>query len=607
MKIYKWCAIDAEGDVGKKGLLGVAFYSDEYQCYITDHEEIKQLLSYHANHGYTFLCHNAQYDIPVIFWQLKIPVKVVYFNGRFNRGEWKYDKRESYAQIWDTLALSGGISLRDLGRALHVEKYETPQRLLGIDPDRFTWFCDAHSKGECEECYAVRDAEIVWRFMESLCEQLASWGIKPKRRISNLAVSVWRELDHPENIRLENFNARKLSREAFHGGRVETFKLGRISNIFMADVASMYPSILQNTPYPDPTGIIYLRNPQITYFPTEGEGVIDCDITVPNMHVPPLPYSDRGTIKYPIGRIRGCWTLGEIRYAITLGCTLNRIYRLAYSPKSVYPFTSFVGVLWEMRKAYEEKGDPRSFFAKLLMNNLYGRLGVADTMQQKTIYPYDENVPLDKQPRDWWYTNDGELYLVEEKDKKFGGDFANVMWAAQTTAYARIKLHQYIILQGQDIAYCDTDSIFSTKPIVGLGEGLGSLRSPEEYEEIIIAAPKMYAIKRYVHQMPDTWWTEPCKTHHQRECDDCRWYGKVKGVRRDMALKFMKEGIATYDQPIRPIAQGIRHIKAGTWVEVTKRNLEPAHRRQPINPDIILSGNGYSDTAPPMCGFPVRI
>ncbi len=579
---YKWCAIDAEGDVGGTGLLGVAFYSDFCTEYVVDTEVVKSRLLEHARAGYTFLAHNAQYDLPVIFWQLNINMKAVYFNGRFNRGEWRYDQRKPMAQLWDTLSLSGGISLAKLGNALGIRKYDTPQKLRGIDPDRYTWFCDAHNRGECEECYAIRDAEIVYRFVTSLTDQLAAWGVKPHRKISGIAVATWRALDQPSPILLRDWNVRKLSREAYYGGRVETFKLGHISPCYTADVVSMYPSVMLTTPYPDPAAMVYVRNPSVDSLPLECEGVADVELTVPTMYLPPLPYSHRGERMFPIGRLRGSWTILELRYALSLGCTVHRVHRLAFAHRSLYPFTNYIGMLWSMREAYKQSNDPRQLFAKLLMNNLYGRLGMREEVERQDVF-MSETMPKGGKGDSFNFNQiDGQPFWSKTRSDNFHNQWANVLWAAQTTAAARVRLHSYLTLQGDGLVYCDTDSVFSTRPIVGVGEGLGSLSDPTQYQSTVVAAPKLYALQELTGE----------------------WHAKAKGVSKEFALEYLRTGSATYRQPVKPRGQMQRGIAAGTWIEVTREHSLRPHRRHPTDPTYWERELGWSDTSPPVVPGP---
>lgn len=581
MSERKFCAVDAEGDVGKEGLLGVSFYSGDNGYWITDHSDIIRQLYRYANEGYTFICHNASYDIPVIWSQLGLKPEYTYYNDRLHHGTWKYDKRKPAAQIWDTLDLSGGIGIEALGIALGIPKYETPQSLTGEDFSKYKWKCEKHDIWECVECYAIRDAEICYMFMDGFSTVLAGWGVKPSARLSGIALDTWKVLDNPSNIGIKDKRIQNISRSAYYGGRVECFKYGRISPVYTADVASMYPSVMIETAFPNPQNMTYLKDIQVSQLPINYEGVAEVDITVPKCHIPPLPYSHKGERIYPVGRMRGFWTLLEIRYAMTLGCVVNRVYQVAYSPDSVYPFTNFINVLWTLRKEYKEKNDPRQLFAKLLMNNLYGRLGARESPERMIIKPapngYDSRKA--KVPYNSHYIGE-KLYLSKTDVLDFGSEWTNVLWAAQITSAARVKLHKFILLQGISIAYCDTDSIFSTKPINGLGKGLGQLEPQHEYKSAIIAQPKLYALQDF----------------------NGEWQAKGKGVKGSVALQFLRGQAVSFMKPIKP-KEGIRRgLEPGMWISVTRERRTNNYRRHPTNVQALFDDYGFSETEPLVSG-----
>lgn len=574
----KWCAIDGEGHVGQEGLLGVAFYSDQSQEYLTDHLQIRAAIQWYAERGYTFLAHNAKHDLALIFWELRIPMTAVHMNGRFYCGEWRYKKRHPYCQLWDTYALSGNLPLESLGVALQTPKYPTPQRLTGRDPDRYQWVCEPHGIGECECCYALRDAEIIYRFVTELERTVNAWGSPIKRRLSSLSASIWRSLDSPAEVGIREWKIRRAGHRAFYGGRVETFKLGRISPCYVADVSSMYPSIMASAPYPDPAYLNTITDPHPRAVPIDCEGLAEVTIRVPRMYLPPLPYSYKGILQYPVGVLRGWWPLAELRYALTQGCIADRWHTVIWSSQNLYPFSQFISTMWAARQAFEAQGDPRALFAKLLMNNLSGRLGMNDVVEEERITPDDPTKPFASLHKDGWYRIGDRLYLTETREKQRWNPWANVMWAAQTTALGRVRLHRHLLEAGSDVLYCDTDSVFSRAPINGLGEGLGALRDKGFFPAVQLARPKMYA-----HELPDG-----------------SWQAHVRGVPTRVALEYIRTGHATYREPISPRQQQHRHILAGTWLDVEKKHPALPHRRTPVDPSALESDYGWTDTLPPV-------
>lgn len=578
MKEYKWCAIDAEGDVGKLGLLGVSFYCDTHSGYITNHDSIRNLIYSFAGNGYTFIAHNAEYDLSVIFSQLGIPMRAVYFNDRFNRGEWRYDENRAHCELWDTLNLAGGIGLLALGKAIGYPKYETPASLTGEDIDQYRWKCEKHNQWECIECYAIRDAEIIYRFMSDLTDTIRGWGVSPQRRLAGLAEKVWRALDAPSSITIGSAIYRTMARQAYRGGRVEAYKYGRIAPLYTADVSSMYPSVMRELLFPNPAMLRYRKRPWSQRWYDQDEGVANVSIHIPNMYVPPLPHHANDELRYYVGTITDTWSIQEIRYAVSIGCSIKRVHWVLSTDQLVQPFVNFIDTLWAMRQAYAGSHDPRELIAKLLMNNLYGRLGMRESLVRKDIWLETGPALIDHQPYNGWHTSDGQLYLTYERKQPHSDVWANVMWAAQITAGARIKLHKYQVLQGDGLVYSDTDSIFSSKPIVGVSEGLGGLRVDGTYKSALIAGPKLYALEDY----------------------DGQWFAKGKGVPRKHALEYLRGERVTYGTPITPKAQARKGIKAGTWIDVTRKRQYVPSRRQIHDPAALESEWGFSETSPPV-------
>jgi len=94
-------------------------------------------------------------------------------------------------------------------------------------------------------------------------------------------------------------------------------------------------------------------------------------------------------------------------------------------------------------------------------------------------------------------------YYKDSKDMHIGSNQTNVVIAAFVTAQGRLKLYSELRKIGQDLVYCDTDSVFYIKgkyePL--LGDYLGMFTNeidPAEGTEIIefvSAGPKNYSYK----------------------------------------------------------------------------------------------------------------
>lgn len=572
----RFCAIDVEGDAGEKGILGVAFYCPEIQEYVTDRNRIIAILKALAIKEYLFIAHNAEYDCAVIFWQLGLDCKMIYYNGRFNHAEWRWHPRRKMAHIWDTLALAAHLSLAKLGDSMGIPKYETPQVLEGIDPNRYKWFCESHNRGECLECYAIRDAEICYRYFDSYVSFLSQYGVAPKRTLGSSAVALWRKLDSPNNVGIRSERIDALARASYHGGRTEVFKVGTIPSVYMADVVSMYPYVMKTNPMADMDKITYLEGGGISAKVLKYEGVSEATVYHPDRHVPCLPVVSNDKLYFPIGNFRGTWAHSELRAAVERGVRIREIHTSTYSTRVCFPYLTYIDTLFALRAEFKKRGDARQAVVKIILNALYGRMGLSSEQEERRIQPVTAKDTMASLQGWELIPSDGVLYASKHKRMKKLNDWANVLWASNITAYARVHLLQYLEWQGDNLVYCDTDSVISTAPIQGLGEGLGSLEDQGHFQEALILAPKLYRLIR----------------------DSGEKVVRAKGVPRSVAEDYILKGEAEFSAPYKPTESLQQDQTAGVWRVIKKhRHLTPA-KRQPVSDHYRDTGEGNSDTIP---------
>lgn len=568
-------AFDAEGDAGERGIQGCAFYGEGIAEYFTEPSAIRARLIDLYEQGYDFVAHNAEYDIAVIMWQLDIPTAIITYQGRFHHGEWKQTDTSRKATIWDSLSLAGYTSIAGLGDALGIPKYKTPQRLLGKDPDRYDWKCDIHGVWECEPCYAIRDAEICYRYFQAYLQFVNDYGVQPRHTLASTAVALWKEWDKPSVIGIRSRRMAELGRLAYHGGRTEVFIYGNTGTIYAADFDSMYPSVMRDMPMPDPNGLHYIEGGGITKRILQYEGVTEAYVYVPPMHVPPLGVSINGRYQFPIGYVRGAWANCELRAALERGCRIERIYRAVYSERIVNPFITFVDVLHTLKRDYKKSNDARYEVAKRLMNSLYGRMGLSGEQEKKVVRPATKSdTPHSIIGWEMHIGHTGIMLAKVTRMNRLPKD-ANILWAVNITAYARIKLLSVMEAQGADLVYTDTDSIFSRKPIIGLGEGLGQLTDEGVWDESLFLAPKMYRLMSV--------------KKGERV--------KAKGIPKDVAKEYIERGEVTFSRPWRIGEAMVTGDAVGSWHEVTKRTMLLPAKRHLLNPDW-RAINGYSETQP---------
>lgn len=570
------CVFDVEGASDERGIQGVAIYSATTVTYETDVQKALDILADECHRGCTLVAHNAEYDISVLFWQLREKVECRYYDGTFNHALWWYHEEDKPATIIDSLHLAGNLSVALLGEAIGLPKLQTPQRLLGRDPDRYAWVCEKHGIGECEECYAIRDAEIVYRYMETYISDLGTYGVPFRRRLGSTAVNIWRNTDGKDDVSIKSESMRTLARKAYHGGRTECFKIGTLRNLNVYDVTSMYPSVMYDEVFPDPHSLQYANGKARTLALLEYEGVSDVDIVIPDTYIPLLPVNIDNRLVYPVGMVRGTYTHVELRAAVEAGCTILHTYDTLYSTDTVRPFRHFVETMWAKRLYYKEKRDPREHVVKILLNSLYGRMGMHGDQTYTRIAPLAPGQRI----QDCHGYEVGEMggVLCRRKDSVLmhPSPDANVMWAAYITAYARLRLWRYLLQAGSSLVYCDTDSVVTTGVLTEEEYALGALRFEGHYDEGEFLAPKMYSLTTLDGER---------KVH-------------IKGIPAKVREQYMRDAAVDYDAPYRILESWRLGEKPGVWHVVHKERMQLPAKRQIVREGEFTPDMRWYDTVP---------
>lgn len=573
-------AIDAEGDAGDTGLLGVAYFDGESGFYITDKESNYDCLFDYANSGYDFVAHNAQYDLAVIFWQLDIDAQAIFYNQRFNHGRWFYNKEKPAARIWDTLSISAFLSLAKVGEGIGIKKLPTPYSLLenGRNGDR--WICKRHLIWECVECYAIRDAEICYAYFNYYKSLLSEYSVAPKHTLGSAAISIWKKTDPNQSDYIRSKSLAEFIRQSYHGGRTEPYKYGHVNTVYTADVQSMYPYIMATKPMPDTHNLKYIDHEHDDISLLQYEGVSECLVKHPPAYIPTLPLYLESKLLFPVGIFRGVFNHCELRAAIARGTEILTLYRTAYTPTLCEPFKNFISQLIAYRLELKAKKDPRELVVKIILNSLYGRMGLKPGQEQSTYIRWDGKKPLsDFKGYDIDIQPFG-IFLNKTIERNQVSHDANILWATYTTACARLRLLEFMELQGENLVYCDTDSIYSLSPILGSSEGFGNLNPEETFDRGYFKGPKLYRLER----------------------SDGDNKTRARGVPKQYADIFLDYGYAEFSSPLT-VKEALRQRKnAGEWVMMHRTQKFTYSKRQILNPSILFEGKGYSDTIPLFIG-----
>lgn len=450
--------------------------------------------------------HNLQYDLGNLFGDDLDTLDLCMVGGRLIRAVWQGIIFLDSFNLFPT-------KVATLGRALNLEKLDF----------------DARSKA-----YVFRDCDIVREALERLIETCREFGVEyPANTLGGLCVKLWQAMGG------ENWPDHSLeSRAAIFGGRVELFSRGGRGNIAWTDINSLYPWAMTHE-FPRELELRKDRNMPLAPF-----GITTATVHVPEQFIAPLPYRvterdrlsgvyDRAII-FPCGTFTGTWTNHELRTAIELhGVTVKRIHAQYAASEGVACYRDFVLAFYERRMA--QKNEAYRLIYKLLMNNLYGQLGMGGGVTRTAVLTPEREHELRQGLRTATVFGSAIMFDVRIPLP----DHVNYAHAAHVTAYGRTRLMEFArAVAPENLIYCDTDSLMFFNPFGSplpfpTGDGLGVMKLEGMGRRIDVRAPKTYEI--VARSGRGRWKKHP----------------KAKGVPKAHAQHFLDTGWAEYDAPFK--------------------------------------------------------
>lgn len=478
--------------------------------------------------------HNTQYDLGNLVADELDRINVTMVGGRLVTATWDNVKFNDTANIFP-------MPLKKLGETVGIKKLE-----MDVNNPDYVW-------------QDVRIVEAGVKLLRSICDE---YQVEPAATLGGLCVRIWQAMggyNWPCSL--------QSAREAFFGGRTELWAPAMEGNLWYTDVNSLYPSVMrQKFPTGDDLwfGLDNLdRAKELLVSDKECYGLIEAEILIPDMRVAPLPVRrDDDSVYFPIGRVCGWWTVAEVRAAFAKGAKLVKMFNAFGSRTGEAYYSDFVEHFYAKRRV--EKDEGRKLMLKLLMNNLYGQLGMSGKVT-RSLRLANHAALVDGE---WMQTKDGIPYgekLLAETQMPLG-EHVNWMHAAHVTSYGRLRLQHFLDqIPPDDLVYCDTDSIFfrAENPPFPVSDVLGEMKLETRLTHALCKAPKMYRITEMGKDKPVT---------------------KVKGVpRRDgLAEKMFDTGSVAFEQPYK-LREAIQFFDANrashdsktrilsAWRTVTKR------------------------------------
>ncbi|RLI86441.1 MAG: hypothetical protein DRP01_04205 [Archaeoglobales archaeon] len=313
--------------------------------------------------------------------------------------------------------------------------------------------------------YCKRDVEIMvtlweWWYKFLLENDLGAFG----KTVATQAFNAYRHRFMPVTIWIHNDDsALALEREAYHGGMVRCFRLGRYEGqtFYKLDVNSMYPYVMYMYQMPcDYAGSLYnvgidklekLLQRYAVIAKVELNTKDDC-----------FPYLLDNHLCYPVGSFTTTLTTPELKYALEHGY-IAEIYQLAYY-RQAFLFKDYVQFFYRLKQQYDKEGNRLlRQLCKLFLNSLYGKFGqYATEMKEfghlpKEYFAVETHIDSHTLEKFYIYKIGRVAYVRQVVGEGFNA-FPAI--AAHITAYARMYLWELINLAGREnVFYCDTDSL----------------------------------------------------------------------------------------------------------------------------------------------------
>lgn len=396
------------------------------------------------------------------------------------------------------------VSLEDFTKGLGVEKQRLELPCICGEED-CRRYCAirrgmpmAHRR--LLESYHQADCESLWQALERLQAFADAEDLDLGVTVGGSAWANARRLLELPDAELPRSD-HDFAREAYKGGRVQVLR-PFTPHGSSCDVNSMYMGTLKNNELP--TGA-YARTmgADIRHaYNMSRLGIYRAIVHVPEMHLPPLAIKRRdGRTGYPFGKLHGTWTLRELEYAESLGCTVEVQEGLVWKSRDVV-FRRWVEKIWALRfAATGGKSGPMGTFLKFYGNSLTGKLGSDPLKDLVCVNP--DTIKCCVCPGECVGCGghamfEGSVFLYTRKINRLDA-CCHVEWAAMLTADARIELHRQLasISDGIGGAYLDTDSCFSVEPRTrNMGSELGQWQAEGEFRDLRCIAPKVYTYSR---------------------------------------------------------------------------------------------------------------
>lgn len=379
--------------------------------------------------------------------------------------------------------------------------------------------------------YCELDCLVLYQIIEKFSDnifKLFRIDILKYPTLASLAFAIYRSnFLNESKIPLIHGEIYDFIKQAYTGGSVDVYKPTPVSSstvgtldfnskVYRYDVNSLYPYVMKNFPMPVEKPIYFegdILKTISSLYPIEIEkpfGVFEVEIEAPsNLKIPILQKRIKLNKGYrtisPTGNWSGYYFSDELYNAAKYGYKFKVLRGYLFKKGNI--FTEYVDYLYNLKKN-SVKGTSDYIISKLLLNSLYGRLGMSPVNEQHIILSNEEAVKFYSKVN---VNNILDLKNGKEMisffilpsdfpsgdDKNFDIKNISVVVSAIVTASARMYMSQFKTDKNITTYYTDTDSIDIDKELDPkyIGEDLGQFKLEHVFEEAIFLAPKVYGGK----------------------------------------------------------------------------------------------------------------
>lgn len=521
----------------------------------------------------TFIAHNTQFDLRYS----KLLEYITDNNGIIRTNHMTQGTNviqteyKSHKQVFLDSMNWFSFSLEKLGKIVGVHKGKIDFNNCSI-PELFA--------------YCKQDVNILLRVFMRYKKWLSdTFGTNISYTRGADAFGIWRRSRNADKVHLHlNLDVLKKEIIAYHGGRTECFKMGKLPKRgwIKIDVNSLYPYVMSKSQYPtNYLGKIAVNERYNLLSLMDNYtvlGLVKCNIKDAYLPV----YSPRG-LYFPVGKIYGWFTGDELRHLLYNATDLEIIEAHKYEQDDI--FSDVISKLMYAKNKAEKEGNiVDRTTSKLLMNSIYGKFGqrnheLKDTdeindRKYDSFYRIDENNGYN---RKFVILN----HRVYEQIPSMVGKNSSPIISACVTANARMYLYYAMRDIGiENIAYVDTDSIILKDEESLLSNieihptDLGKWKVEERSEIVKIYSPKNYQFGTEIH----------------RKGIPKKAVEKPNNVFEYLTFGTLKSLFAGVDENIPHVRYVTRQLKDQYWKAILHRN----HKYQPFT---VNQGNtpGYLD------------